>query len=270
MAASILFYRDKLNEPISLLSKAVKKISDNDLDFKLDYPNRDEMGTLVGSFEKMRSSLESSNKELWRQIEERKKLNAAFSHDLRTPLTVLKGYVELIMKYYPQGKIDEEKLMNTLRAMNAQIDRLESYTVEMSAVQKMEDMVLKKTPIFPEELIQHLQDIADILCRDSDTECRVSSNTGAEAFWADETVIRRVFENLVSNSVRFAVKSINVTVDRKNSLLILVVSDDGCGFPKRVLQDLWRFHKDTAGRQNCPFRFGIDDLSDLSQKHGGS
>ncbi len=51
----------------------------------------------------MRSALEINNREMWRQMEDRKRLNATFSHDLRTPLTVLEGHLGILQKYTPAG-----------------------------------------------------------------------------------------------------------------------------------------------------------------------
>ena len=92
IAAALLFYRNKLKKPLAELMAASEKISNNDLDFSIEYDSKDELGQLCTSFEIMRTALANNFTEMWRQVEERKQLNAAFAHDLRTPLTVLKGY----------------------------------------------------------------------------------------------------------------------------------------------------------------------------------
>ena len=92
LAAAFLFYRNKLKRPLAELREASEKIAKSDLDFSIAYDSKDELGELVASFEIMRTTLANNFSEMWRQVEERKALNAAFAHDLRTPLTVLKGY----------------------------------------------------------------------------------------------------------------------------------------------------------------------------------
>lgn len=89
------------------------KIAENNLDFKIIYDKEDELGKLCVSFEKMRQALQESNEEMWRQMEERKRLNAAFAHDLRTPLTVLKGQSELLRNMQP--KMTAEKVSDNLK-----------------------------------------------------------------------------------------------------------------------------------------------------------
>ena len=91
-----LFYRRKLKGPIALLDMASRKIAEKDLDFAIHWDRRDEMGALCASFEEMRRALWENNRVMWRQMEERKRLNAAFAHDLRTPLTVLSGYAGML------------------------------------------------------------------------------------------------------------------------------------------------------------------------------
>lgn len=101
------------------------------------------MGDLCRTFERTRAQLEQNHRELWRAIEERKRLNAAFAHDLRTPLTVLRGYVDFLGRYVPQGKITEEKLLSTLSTMSHHITRLEQYVATMNEAQRLDDISAK-------------------------------------------------------------------------------------------------------------------------------
>ena len=119
-----VFYKQQLQKPFSILDYAASKIAKNNLDFKVIYKKEDEMGKLCASFEKMRQALQENNEEMWRQMEERRQLNAAFSHDLRTPLTVLKGQSELLMQYAP--KMTAEKVSRTSEMMHQHIARLEA------------------------------------------------------------------------------------------------------------------------------------------------
>lgn len=95
LVTASLFYRLKLKEPLEILGNGAARIMENDLDFTIAVRADDELGQLCAAFEAMRQSLLKNNRELWRQTEERKRLNAAFSHDLRNPLTVLKGSVKM-------------------------------------------------------------------------------------------------------------------------------------------------------------------------------
>ena len=93
------FYKKKLSKPIKLLTNAYHKIEANDLDFELSYPLNDEMGKLCHAFEKMKECLAKNNETMFRQFAEQRRLNAAFSHDLRTPLTLLKGHATMLLSF---------------------------------------------------------------------------------------------------------------------------------------------------------------------------
>ena len=70
----------------------------------------------------MRREVVADREELWRRIEAQKEINAASAHDMRTPLTVLRGYTELLYRYAPEGKISEEKLLSTLKLMSEHLN----------------------------------------------------------------------------------------------------------------------------------------------------
>lgn len=136
-----LFYYLKLKQPISCLQNGIMRIQNNDLDFSLPILSNDEMGQLCAAFEEMRSELLKSNRLLWQQAEERKRLNAAFSHDLRNPITVLKGSVKLLR----QGIQDEQ----TIDRLESYTLRIEQYVEAMSSVQKLEQLSVSPAHTLP-------------------------------------------------------------------------------------------------------------------------
>lgn len=119
IGAVLLFYKDKLKKPLAELRAASEKIANNDLDFLIEYDSNDELGQLCTSFEIMRTKLANNFLEMWRQVEDRKRLNAAFAHDLRTPLTVLKGYDEMLQAS------DNTQTRETAVTMGKHISRME-------------------------------------------------------------------------------------------------------------------------------------------------
>ena len=137
--ASLLFYRLKLRQPIALLQSSMQRIRQQDLDFTIPKLSDDELGQLCEAFETMRAELLRTNQELWRQAEERKRLNAAFSHDLRNPLTVLKGSLKLLRQ-----NSAEPPDSATLARLEAYTLRIEQYVEAMSSVQRLEQLPLRK------------------------------------------------------------------------------------------------------------------------------
>lgn len=140
---AVIFYFGKLQKPIKLLINASENISDDNLDFVIDYSGKDELGQLCSSFEKMRLSLQDNNRTMWRMIEERRKLNKAFSHELRTPLTVMRGNVELLEKVYMRSDVSEDKKAAILSTVSKNIERIESYVYSMGTMSKLEDQPIQ-------------------------------------------------------------------------------------------------------------------------------
>ena len=158
---AVVFYNTKLKKPLFLLTQAYTKVAENDLNFKLAYNSGDEMGRLCAAFENMRAALEANNSEMWRQMDERKRLNAAFSHDLRTPLTVLKGRMEMLKSSVVEGHYTDAELTDELEIISANITRLENYVEAMSSLQRLEDIPIRRTPVQFAEMVSGLKDCRD-------------------------------------------------------------------------------------------------------------
>lgn len=249
----ILFYRRELEEPIKILLEASEKIAGSDLDFHIEYDKMDELGRLCQSFEKMRDALYQNNREMWRMLEERKQLNAAFSHDMRTPITVIKGYRDLLEKYIPGGEVSEEKAMQILKMMEGQIDRLENYTQKMSAVQKLEDIVPEPREVNFKEFLDKCAEISKMLTKDLQVSYQTDSDT--EKLCVDEELVLEVYENLVSNAVRYAKEKIEISISAFDHVLTIAIEDDGQGFSEEALQQAAKpFYRDRQDEKN---HFGL-------------
>lgn len=270
LTAGKIFYDLELKKPIDALSAAAKKIGENDLDFTVDSSCRNELGQLCRSFEEMRSALYKNNMELWRASEERKRLNSAFSHDLRTPLTVLRGYTEMLEKYLPDGKLSEEKTSEILKMMSGQITRLERYTQQMSSVQKLEDIVPEPKEISLRELGDSLFKTGTLVCGDKELRFDFPREQDGESVAADTGLIMRVFENLLSNAVRYAEAVVEVSVTLTESSLSVTVSDDGKGFSPEALRSAAEpFFRGEKEEDKEHFGLGLYICKVLCEKCGG-
>ena len=265
--AGAIFYNRELKKPIDLLLDASRKIADNQLDFKIEYAKQNELGMLCNAFDDMRSALYENNLEMWRSLEERKRLNSAFSHDLRTPLTVLKGYTDFLEKYIPDGKVTEEKLLSTIFMMNGQILRLEHYTQKMNAVQKLEDIVPNARQISEEELFAALSETGKMICGDI---FRMNGTPTHKMIAVDTELVMQVYENLISNAVRYTEKSVVVNCSIAEDILTISVLDDGKGFTEEALKNaLQPFFRDEKEPDKTHFGLGLYICRILCEKCGG-
>lgn len=264
-----IFYTVELKKPINILLDASKRISENQLDFRIEYKKKNEIGTLCNAFDEMRSALYESNREMWRSLEERKRLNSAFSHDLRTPLTVLKGYADFLEKYIPDGKVSEEKLLSVISMMNGQISRLEHYTQKMNAVQKLEDIVPRTEEISTEKLFENLAETGKVICGEKHFGRKFSSDR--ESIFIDSEIVMQVYENLISNAARYAEKAVKTECAVSENMLIISVIDDGAGFSEEALKNAVQpFFRDEKEPDKIHFGLGLYICKILCEKCGGS
>ncbi len=271
LAVSWLFYRNRLKRPLAILSDSAARIAENDLDFQCRYDRNDELGQLCAGFEKMRAGLSENNKKMWGMMEEQKRLNHAFAHDLRTPLTVLHGYIGFLEKYYPEGRVSEEKLMETLGMMDRQVERLRRFGDTMKSVNTLEERQAAPERHTAAEIMEALEELAEGLDGKNGiriwTECRIGP--GKELF-LDEALFCEVAGNLFSNGIRYAKGWLQVILTESAGYLELYVRDDGPGFSPEGLKMAARPYYKEKSEGTEHFGIGLYICRILCEKHGGS
>lgn len=234
--AASLFYKLKLKKPLEILMNASEKIASNDLGFHVSYDSRDEMSELCRAFEKMRSQLEGNFKTLWRSAEERNQLNAIFAHDLRTPLSIMKGYCDFVITYLPENRISEDKLLDTIQTMQTHILRMERYIEAMNSIQKLEDMPINKQVMAIDPFIALLDNNASKIAGQSGKAFDSYRTADSTLLSVDTDLVMQVFENMVANGARYATNQLKIDYVVDNGVLTITVTDDGSGFSEDDLR----------------------------------
>ena len=264
--ATMVYYKRKLRIPIAQLQNGIKRIQENDLDFCIEYNGGDELGQLCGSMEKMRKELRQNNKALWEALEQRKLLNASVAHDLRTPITVLKGYLDYLEDGILQDKLTEDKLLDTVLSMQGAVTRLEQYAECVRNLEKIENIEIKIQPENVKLLIKEMEsNISQLI---GEKEILFSDGISFDEVNIDKGVLFRILENLLQNALRYAKKQINISITQNDKFLILTVKDDGKGFTETDLKkaDTMFYSKD---REKEHFGIGLGICKILCEKHGG-
>lgn len=268
---ALLFYFGKLKKPIRELMHAAERIASDELDFSIDYTSGDELGKLCTSFEKMKRSVQENNQASWRIIEERRLLNRMVSHELRTPLTVLKGNTELLMKVSGNRNVPEQKKTEMLESLRKSISHIENSVLRMSAIDRAEDLPVRREPIPAEQLVTGIREVLKALCNENGLEYSVESGLCNRSLNIDLDAVLQVSDNLISNAVRFAKSVVEVSVSERSGLLQISVSDDGEGFSgqERKTFNAPCFSGDNnAGAPH--FGLGLYLSRILCEKHGGT
>lgn len=230
MVAIFLFYKHKLKIPITELELASQQIGQNNLDFHISYENRDEMGKLCQEFERMREQLAENNHQLWRTIEDEKALRAAIAHDIRSPLSILEGYQEMLFEYLPQKEINMDQAVEMVSESRKQIERMDMFVNTMQKMSSLETREFIAEDITNQQLETDIQAELHILEKRFEKKCSLKCVETEEIFSGDKEVILEVTENLLSNALRYAKTKVETRVTLTYSELKIQVKDDGIGF----------------------------------------
>ncbi|MDE6362946.1 MAG: HAMP domain-containing histidine kinase [Lachnospiraceae bacterium] len=260
--AGIVFYHLKLKLPIAVLSESTERIRMHNLDFSIPEVSADELGQICAAFEFMRAELLHTNQELWRQAEERRRLNAAFAHDLRNPITVLKGTVKMLR----QGSGD----MQTLERLETYTLRIEQYVEAMSSIQRLEQMPVCRKTVNTSVLRKEVQETARMLAPTLAVLVTAQEEADVEL---DHGLFLTVAENLIGNAARYAQSRLEIVLElvseKGENMLLLTVLDDGAGYPAELVKD---GPKPFSKKHEEPVHFGMGLYSSqlLCAKHGGA
>lgn len=274
--ASHAFYKRKLQRPIQAMDEAARLIAEGDLSVSMPAPcagSKSELDRLCASFETMRDALERNNKAMWRMAENRRKVNAAFAHDLRTPLTVLKGCAEMLSTFAPEGLVDAEQLAEASSAMTRQTERLQRY------VESMKDLVdMDECSVVPHAgnvgvwFVRTAAEASDLArAAGKDFEAKAKGLPRFASF--DDIALSRVVENILSNALRYAGSKASFACEWDEGVLTVRVSDDGPGFADDALahgcEPFWREASEKRREDSVHFGLGLNICAELCEKHGG-
>lgn len=265
-ACSLSFYKRRLRAPLVLLRDASQRIAQNDLDFHVAYDRTDELGRLCAAFERMRAALEQNERAAWRAAEERRRLDAALAHDLRTPLTVLRGQTDLLRAHLPGGRMPVDKALAALEVMDAHAARLERYVDGMNQLLRLEDIAPQPRSISCGALCSALRGSAQALCGERVALAFETEDADAP-LCVDADIAARALDNLLSNALRFARSTVRIQCGASSGALRLTVWDDGPGFPARLLDGELRPFGN--GAQGAHFGLGLYICRVLCERHGG-
>lgn len=268
-AAVFLFYQNKLKKPMEELAEGSKKIAENQLDFYISYENKDEMGELCREFERMRKQLARNNQALWQIVEEEKILRAAIAHDIRAPLSVLKGYQEMLMEYLPSEEIDMGQAMEMLSESGRQIERMDAFVEAMRKLSSLENRQLTPGNISARQLEKDIQGELVILEKEYGKQCMLQVSESQEEFYGDKEVILEVTENLLSNALRYGKQKITIVVNIGYAKLSICVMDDGDGFREDAKKITEAFYGQNVKDSLKHAGLGMYISRLYCEKHGG-
>lgn len=264
-------------KPLRELQAAAEQIKEGNLDFNLQSMRKDELGQLSRAFEEMRVQLKASIDLRLREEESRKELISNISHDLKTPITAIKGYVEGIIDGVAN---DPDKLNKYIQTIHTKASDLDVLIDELFLYVKLD---LNSVPFHYEAmpLLPFLQDCADEFTFDLEKqgiamEWDPSGVIGQPIFRADREKLKRVILNIIENSKKFMNKSpawIRMGVESSLHSVSIAISDNGIGIDKESLPYIFdRFYRADKARTSTRggSGLGLAIAKQIVAAHGGT
>ena len=274
LSVGLWIYRS-IAVPLVKLKKATKNIKEGNLDFVLEVEGNDEFSQLCQDFEEMRKRLKESTEEKILMDKENKELISNISHDLKTPITAVKGYVEGIM----DGVADTpEKMDRYVRTIYNKTNEMDHLINELTFYSKIDTNRIPYT--FSKLNVEdYFSDCAEELGLEMETRGieLVYANyveKGVQVI-ADGEQIRRVIHNIVSNAIKYMEKPrgiIQLRVKDVGDFIQIEIEDNGKGIgPKDLPYIFDRFYRTDVSRNSSKggSGIGLSIVKKILEDHGG-
>ena len=274
LSVGLWIYRS-IAVPLVKLRKATQNIKEGNLDFVLEVEGKDEFSQLCQDFEEMRKRLKESTEEKILMDKENKELISNISHDLKTPITAVKGYVEGIM----DGVADTpEKMDRYVRTIYNKTNEMDHLINELTFYSKIDTNRIPYT--FSKLNVEdYFSDCAEELGLEMETR-------GIELVYAnyvekdvqviaDGEQIRRVIHNIVSNAIKYMEKPkgiIQLRVKDVGDFIQVEIEDNGKGIAAKDLPYIFdRFYRTDASRNSATggSGIGLSIVKKILEDHGG-
>ena len=263
-----LYYKLKIKMPLLHLYEGVEHIANEDLDFSLTYQSEDELGKLCEAFESMKNELQKSYLQLWQMLAERKALTASIAHDLRTPLTVIMGYLDYLEKVGQQQKLNDDILISTVQNIKAATQRLERYATSIRNIEKIDDVKLNDRSFDLKKYLNELQREFTLIASKHHCIFQLQDLSVSSMICTDQEMFTKILENIFDNALRYCQIMIKMTVYEDHDDFFVIIEDDGQGFSSQDLKNATSFFYSTSASHGG-FDIGLSICQILCKKMGG-
>lgn len=261
---SMLIVAKKLIEPITKLTAAAKKVGEEKFTGTLDINQKDEIGQLAQSFQKMTEKLNENDRI-------RKEFISDVSHDFQSPLLNIKGYADLLM----DDGLAHDKRQNYAKVIQSETERLSLLTKQLlllTSLDQLESPLKLKRFSLDEQLSDIIRKYRWLL---EEKQMSLSMELDEVAITGDPSYLEKVWENLLSNALKYTAEDGEIDIRLRDQLshVEVTVKDSGMGIAEEHLSRLYdRFYRiDTSRTQEIEGTgLGLSIVHQVVQLHGGT
>ena len=249
--------------PIKQISEAAKQYALGNLEYEIPVTTHDEVGYLSASLNYMAAQLKDMD-------DYQKKIVANVSHDFRSPLTSIKGYVEAMA----DGTIPPELYGKYLSIILFETERLTDLTRDLLTLNEFDtkNLLLDKEEFDIQTVIKSTAESFEGVCTPKHISIELLLMPDTVLVFADRRKIQQVLYNLLDNAIKFSENESSVTVEVtvKNDKAFISVKDHGIGIPRREQNKIWeRFYKSdlSRGKDKKGTGLGLSIVKEIIQAH---
>jgi signal transduction histidine kinase len=253
-----------LVRPLQALTVAARKIEGGDLEQQVVFKSEDEIGQLASAFNRM-------SQEVSRVNQQRRQMTADIAHDLRTPLTVIAGYVESMRDGVLQPTFERYSIMYT------EIEHLQNLVGDLRMLSQVDagELPLHRQAIGVKGMLERAIAPFEHHAEQEGVTLAVEAEEGLPDLQVDEARMAQVFSNLLSNALCYTSQGgkITLTASRTDKKVELSVRDTGAGIaPEEIPLIFDRFHRADKSRhsEGGESGLGLAIVKALVEAHGGS
>lgn len=242
----------RIEEPLDILTTGVQEIGKGNLDYRIDYKRKDEFLSACDAFNEMAVRLKTSVEQTQKNEESRKELMAGISHDLRSPLTSIKAYVEGLLDGIAETPEARTRYLLTIQRKAEDIDRMVNQIFTFSKLELDEYPMEIRTVALDQEIRQIIKESSaeyekkglQISCDKMDA-CKAA---------IDRDQFHRVLSNIMDNSAKYKADTIGhlrISLEKQESKAVITLKDDGKGVAPEALPKLFdAFYRTDPARKN--------------------
>lgn len=259
----ILVFTKTVYFPLKKITAGANRYAEGDLTYRIDIDNQDEMGYLAATLNYM-------SDELNKMEEYQKTFIANVSHDFRSPLTSIKGYLEAIL----DGTIPAEMYDKYLNRVITETERLNKLTQGMLTLNSLDSKgYLSRTNFDINRVIKDTAASFEGTCESKNITFDLTFTDNIQMVYADLGKIQQVLYNLIDNAIKFSHPNSNICIQAssKYEKVFISVKDNGIGISKDSIKKIWdRFYKSdlSRGKDKKGTGLGLAIVKEIIQSHG--
>ena len=262
-------FAKQLKQELQPLLQATKEVAKQNLDFQAGHSSIKEYEEMVKAFTRMQQELKLSLEQQWKEEQRQKEQIAAMAHDIKTPLTILQGNVDLLQETTldSESKTYLEYILNSTQQIHQYVKML----IDISRLQA--GYQPHKQIVKCQEYVSMLQQNIAALCQSARIHLQMRIGTLPEQITIDSVLVERAIMNIINNAITYA--PVNSTlwceIAEEGNYWKIVVRDEGTGFSKEALLHGKEqfFMEDGSRTGNMHYGMGLFIAETVAKEHGG-